>query len=47
MKKINNIRENVKEFYGVELSNPENLFYYPLFEKYTKVIFQLLLYRFQ
>ena len=31
---INNIRENVKEFYGVELSKPENAFYYPLFEKY-------------
>lgn len=31
---INNIRENVKEIYGVELSKPENAFYYPLFEKY-------------
>ena len=31
---INNIRENVNEIYGVELSKPENTFYYPLFEKY-------------
>ena len=31
---INDVREQVKEFYGVELTKPKNAFYYPLFEKY-------------
>ena len=31
---INDIREQVKEFFGVELTKPKNAFYYPLFEKY-------------
>ena len=31
---FNKIRENVKEFYGVELSKPNKAFEYPLFEKY-------------
>ena len=33
-KGINTIREQIKEFYGVELSNFDKAFDYPLFEKY-------------
>ncbi len=31
---INNIRENIREFYGIDLPKPENAFDYPLYEKY-------------
>ena len=33
---IEKIRNNVKEFFGVELPKPQNAFEYPLFEKYRK-----------
>jgi hypothetical protein len=33
---IEKIRNNVKEFFGVELPKPQNAFEYPLFEKYKE-----------
>ena len=37
----NEIRNNIKEIFGVELPEPQNAFDYPLFEKY-KDKFELL-----
>ena len=35
-KGFKNIRNDVKEFFGVELPKPQNAFEYPLFEKYRE-----------
>ena len=37
-KGFENIRNTVKEFFGVELQKPQNPFEYPLFEQYKKDI---------
>ena len=36
-KGLNEIRNNIKEFYGVELKELVNPFHYPLYEKYKEI----------